>query len=141
MIDKDLCSLTYIKIDNAINVIQKYGKGAKCCKVDISDAFKQLPICKEQWHLFCIKWENLYYHYVHLPFGCRSSPRLFDMLSSSICWIAEHNYGIPVIFHLLDDFLTIDKPSDCAERTMALLSLIFNKLNLPLSQKDCLTCL
>lgn len=135
LIDKELCSLSYIKLDDAIKVIQDFGKGSKCCKVDISDAFKQLPISKEQWHLFCVKWNNLYYHYVRLPFGCRSSPRLFDTLSTSVCWIAQNNYNIPVIFHLLDDFLTIDKPSDCGERTMALLSLIFNKLNIPLSQK------
>ncbi|CAG2232749.1 unnamed protein product [Mytilus edulis] len=135
LIDKDLCSLTYIKIDDAINAIQRYGSKSLCCKVDISDAFKQLPIKKEQWHLFCVKWNGQYYHYVRLPFGCRSSPRLFDSLSTSVCWIAQNNYDIKVIFHLLDDFLTVDKPSDCGERTMALLSLIFNKLNIPLSSK------
>jgi hypothetical protein len=56
-------------------------------------------------------------------------------LSTSICWIAQSNYNISVIFHLLDDLLTIDKPDECGERTMALLSLIFNKLNIPLSPK------
>ena len=127
--------MTYIKIDDAINAIQRYGLKSLCCTVDISDAFKQLPIKKEQWHLFCVKWNGQYYHYVRLPFGCRSSPRLFDSLSTSVCWIAQNNYDIKVIFHLLDDFLTVDKPSDCGERTMALLSLIFNKLNIPLSCK------
>jgi hypothetical protein len=48
---------------------------------------------------------------------------------------AQNNYNISVIFHLLDDFLTINKPDECGERTMALLSLIFNKLNIPLSPK------
>lgn len=135
MIDKEDCSLTYIKLDDAIKVIQDYGKNSIFCKVDISDAFKQLPISPQQWHLFCFKWNNMYYNYVRLPFGCRSSPKLFDSLSSSICWIAQNNYNIEVIFHLLDDFLTIDRPTDCGERTMALLSLIFNKLNIPLSKK------
>ena len=103
--------------------------------MDISDAFEQLPILKVQWHLFCVKWNDKYYHFVRLPFGCRSSPRLFDSLPTSICWIAQSNYNISVIFHLLDDFLTINKPDECGERTMALLSLIFNKLNIPLSPK------
>ena len=135
LIDKDLWSLTYIKIDDAIKVIQEFGRGSLCCKVDILDAFKQLPILKVQWHLFCVKWNDKYYHFVRLPFGCRSSPHLFDSLPTSICWIAESNYNISVIFHLLDDFLTINKPDECGERTMALLSLIFNKLNIPLSPK------
>jgi len=46
-----------------------------------------------------------------------------------------NNYKIDTIFHLLDDFLTIDKPSACGERTMALLCMIFKKLNIPLSAK------
>ncbi|CAG2235998.1 unnamed protein product [Mytilus edulis] len=62
-------------------------------------------------------------------------PVCSTLLSTSVCWIAQNNYDIKVIFHLLDDFLTVDKPSDCGERTMALLSLIFNKLNIPLSSK------
>ncbi|VDI65046.1 Hypothetical predicted protein [Mytilus galloprovincialis] len=76
LIDKDLCSLSYIKVDDAINAIQDYGVNSICCKVDVCDAFKQL-----------------------------------------------------------DDFLTVDRPTDCGERTMALLSLIFNKLSIPLSKK------
>ena len=57
------------------------------------------------------------------------------MLSRSICWVSKSNYNISVIFHLLDDLLTIDRPTECDERTMALLSLIFNKLNIALSAK------
>lgn len=53
LIDKDLCSLSYIKLDDAIRVIQEFGPNSICCKVDISDAFKQLPISPKQWHLFC----------------------------------------------------------------------------------------
>ena len=86
----------------------------------------------QQWHLFWFKFNNEYYHFVRLPFGC---PHLFTMLSESISWIAKNNYNINVIFHLLDAFLTIDKPSDCGFRTMALSSLIFNKHNIPLSAK------
>ena len=131
LIDKDQCSLSYVRIDDAIQIIQSYGKGAIMCKADISDAFKQIPITPSQWHLFCVKWRGSYYVCVRLPFGSRSSPKLFDTLSLAICWIAKHNYGIGVILHLLDDFLTIDPPSACGERTMALLTLIFNRLKIP----------
>ncbi|CAG2236160.1 unnamed protein product [Mytilus edulis] len=44
LIDKDQCSLTYIETDDASNAIQRYGSKSLCYKVDISDAFKQLPI-------------------------------------------------------------------------------------------------
>jgi hypothetical protein len=49
-----------------------------------------------------------------------------------VCWIAEYNYGIEHIVHLLDDFLT-DAPSciHVPERNMALLSHICAVLKIP----------
>ena len=51
----------------------------------------------------------------------------------AVCWIVKHNYGIKFILHLLDDYLTIDSPSATAERTMALLTMIFNRLRVPIA--------
>ena len=135
LINKEDCSLHYVKIDDAIRSLQSLGKGAHMCKTDITDAFKLIPIHPSQWHLFGFKWNDKYYFYKRLSFGCRSSPVLFDNLSRAVCWIALYNYDIKNIFHLLDDFLTIDPPDAIAERTMALLCTIFKRLNIPLSAK------
>ena len=142
-IDKDSCSMTYVKIEDAIKSICQYGKGALMTKFDISDAFKNLPIKSSQWPYFCVKWNPQYYVFVRLTFGCRSSPRIFDTLSQAICWIACNIYGIQTIFHLLDDFLTIDGPDWCAgTRTMAIMSLLFARLRVPLATQKCIgpTC-
>lgn len=46
----------------------------------------------------------------------------------------SHNvFNIENILHLLDDFLTIDAPNQDGDRTMALLTLIFNRLNIPIA--------
>ena len=37
LIDKDSCSMTYVKIDDAIKSICQYGKGALMTKFDISE--------------------------------------------------------------------------------------------------------
>ena len=66
-------------------------------------------------------------------FGSRSSPKIFDTLSEAVCWILEHNYKLLNVLHLLDDFLAIDPPKADADRTMAVLTLVFNKLGIPLS--------
>lgn len=134
LIDKEECSLTYVRIDDAIKQIVKYGSGSLMCKTDISDAFKVIPISPSEYHLFCVKWLDKYYFYNRLAFGCRSSPKIFDQLSSAICWIAEHRYNINFILHLLDDFLTIDKPSAPADQTMEKLMFLFKKLNIPIAQ-------
>ncbi|CAG2232425.1 unnamed protein product [Mytilus edulis] len=144
LIDKDLCSMTYVKIDDAIRLITNYGKGTKLCKFDIQNEFKICPVLPNQWPLFCFKWESLYYFYVRLSFGCRSSPKIFDNISTAICFIAEHNYKVKHILHLLDDFLTVDPPEFDAERTMALMTMIFNRLNVPLAANKTmgpLTCI
>ena len=134
LIDKQDCSMSYVRIDDAIDVILKFGRNSWLCKFDISDAFKNCPIVPSQWPLFCIKWEKMYYFYVRLTFGCRSSPKIFDHLSQALCHIAENNYKVNSILHLLDDFLTIDPPDADGERTMAIMMMIFKKLNIPIAK-------
>ena len=133
LIDKDTCSMSYVKIDDAIDIILKYGRYSSLCKFDISNAFKICPILPSQWPLFCVKWNSQYYFYVRLTFGCRSSPVIFDTLSKAICYIAKHNYKVNNILHLLDDFLTIDPPHADGERSMALMMMIFKRLNIPIA--------
>lgn len=90
-------------------------------------------LSNSQWHLFGFRWQEEYYFYHRLAFGCRSSPIIFDQLSVAVCWMAQHNYGLQHIFHLLDDFLVIDLPDVVGERTMALLCTLFKRLCIPLS--------
>ena len=135
LIDKEQCTLSYVKIDDAIKQICEFGRGAILCKFDIQDAFKHCAIRKDQWHLFLVKWEGMYYVMSRLPFGCRSSPKIFDYLAQAVCWIATNNYNIKFILHLLDDFLTIDMPHFSGEYTFSSMLYIFNSLNIPLSEK------
>ena len=137
--------MTYVRVDDAIKAICVKGKGALMSKADISDAFKIMPIRSSQWPYICVKWDGMYYVFVRLVFGCRSSPHVFDTLSQAVCWIACNKYGVQTMFHMLDDFLTVDKPDICTgERTRAILSLIFNRLRIPLAPHKCIgptTCL
>ena len=133
LISKEEYSLSYVKLDDAIRGILDRGPGSWLCKTDIVDAFKQIPIHPSLWHLYGVKWDEEYFFFTRLVFGSRSSPKIFDQLSQAICWIAQHNYGIGFMLHLLDDFLTVDPPSAMAERTMALLTLVFNRLRVPIS--------
>lgn len=52
LIDKESNSLTYVTIDNAIELIKTAGVGALMCKVDISDAFKLVPLKPETRNTF-----------------------------------------------------------------------------------------
>ena len=75
LIDKEKYSLDYVKVDDAIDIIRRLGKGTLLTKVDVKDAFRILPILPSQWRYHCVKWEGKYYVFVRLVFGSRSSPK------------------------------------------------------------------
>ena len=135
LISKEEFSLTYTKIEEAVAIIQKLGRGSYLCKTDLCDAFKQIGVKEKYYPFQGFRWKGKFYFYTRLVFGCRSSPYIFDKLSRAIAWIAENNYGIKYIKFLLDDFLTIDPPDshENAYRTMALLTMILRKLGLEYS--------
>ena len=56
-------------------------------------------------------------------FGSRSSPKIFDSLSTSVCWIASNKLGVSNILHLLDD----------ADRTISILTMLFKQLKIQLA--------
>jgi hypothetical protein len=133
LINKNEFSLSYVKIDDAITIIKHLGPASWLCKTDMVDAFKQLPIHPSTWPLHGIKWLGKYYFYTRLVFGSRSSPKIFDKLSSAIAWIAKNEHGLEFTLHLLDDFLTIQPPEGNAALAMTKLLSIFQSLNLPYS--------
>ena len=135
LIDKSEFSLQYVSIDDAIRLIKHLGPHAWLIKTDIMDAFKNLPIAPELWPFHGIKWNNEYYFYNKLVFGSRFSPKIFDTLSTAVCWIAQNNYGIKHVLHLLDDFLVVEPFNSNAEKTKGTFLSIFQSLGIPLSLK------
>ena len=60
LINKEDCSLSYVTIDQAISKILTLGWGAQMCKVDITDAFKQVPVHPFSWYLIILTELILY---------------------------------------------------------------------------------
>ena len=131
-ISKEDYSLTYISVDKAIDMILSLGKGCYLTKVDIKDAFRILPIRQSQWHLLGIYWDGKYYYDTRLPMGSRSSPHIFDRVSSAVEWICQHNYLLQFLCHLLDDFLAAEDPSDKGNARSTLLY-VFDILGIPVA--------
>ncbi len=101
LIPLDEFSLRYHDIEQAVELVKIAGRGAWLAKLDITSALKVMTIHPDSWHLFGILWERKYYFAVRLTFGCKSSPKIFNMLSEAICWILSNNYAIPHLIHLL----------------------------------------
>ncbi|XP_073685379.1 uncharacterized protein [Garra rufa] len=127
-------SLHYHDVDQATTLIKKAGRGAWLAKVDITSAFKVMPIHPDFWHLFGIRWKNEFYFAVRLTFGCGSSPKIFNTLLEAICWILSNNYNLPYLIHLLDNFLIISPPDSVPAAHLLTTQKLFSELGVPLAQ-------
>ena len=115
-IAKDLCSLQYPTIDQAIGHIIKLGKGALLAKIDIKQAYRNIPVHPDDRHLLGMMWENEIYIDLVLPFGLRSAPKIFTSIADAAEWIMRKQ-GVTWCLHYIDDFLTAGRPEteECAK--------------------------
>jgi hypothetical protein len=133
LIDKEMFSLTYVKLDEAIKIIRQFGKNTVLIKTDIKDAFKLLPVHPSLWHLQGIQLQGDIFFFTKLVFGCRSSPKLFDIFATAVHWIIEHVANISPVLHLLDDYLCLSPPGSDGESIKAGFLGVFAALGIPLS--------
>ena len=130
-IPKDPYSLSYIRVDDAIRILQSLGRGAFMAKTDLKSAFRLIPIHPDDWNLLGIYWQSQYYVDMYLPFGLRSAPFLFNQLSDGLQWILKNNYGIQHVIHILDDFFIAERNKlDCLTSFSTLLR-VFMSLKAP----------
>ena len=113
-INPDDYSLQYISIDQAVNLVKQYGQDTLMSKIDLKDAFKHIVVRPEDWELLGTSWtrrnhngyeQTEYYIDTVLPFGCRSSPKLFNDYAEALQY-AMLNNGATCVEHYLDDYFT-----------------------------------
>ena len=100
-----LCSLTYMKVQDAVRQILKLGQGCFLAKIDIDSAFRNVSIHPHDRHLLGMIWNQQLYVDTVLPFGLRSAPKIFNAITAALHWIAIQR-GVSYLDHFLDDFLT-----------------------------------
>ena len=125
-------SLHYCTIDSAIDILNSLGPRSLMGKIDLKNAFRLIPVRREDWHLLGIHWQNKWYVDKCLPFGLRSSPALFNHLATAIEWILQQNYAVEHLIHYLDDFFTAGPPdSPVCSHNMATMNHLCTLLNTP----------
>ena len=138
-ISKEDHSLQYITIDNAIQGILCHGRGCFLAKTDVESAFRLIPLKPSDYELFGMFWDGNYYYDKVLPFGLRSAPFLFNMLSDAVEWILLNKCYISFVCHILDDFLIIEPASPSPPQSQACqvslssMLLTFRNLGIPVA--------
>jgi len=132
-IPKDLCSMSYVTINDAIDRILSTGPGSLLAKIDIKNAFRLIPVHPADRHFLAMQWDNWIFIDTCLPFGLRSAPKLFNLMADMLAWILQEQ-GVTFLIHYLDDFLTIGAPSspECQFNLNTIVT-VCNALGIPLA--------
>ena len=131
-IPKDLSSLQYASIDDAANIISELGQGTKLAKVDIAHVYRNIPVYPTDRLVLGMQWENNVFIDKVLPFGLRSTPKIFCAISDALEWIL-HTKGVLACLHYIDDFLTFGYPGSNQCDNLHILIQTCQELGLPLA--------
>ena len=132
-IDRHLCSLQFASVDSAARIVARLGRGAFLAKVDISHAYRNVPVHPVDRQLLGMVWDDHLYIDTALPFGLRSAPKIFCAVSDALEWVLVQR-GVSSCLHYVDDFLTVGAPqsSECL-RNLELITATCGQLGVPLA--------
>ena len=123
--------LTFPTIDDLTSELVKLGRGAHIYKIDVSRAFRHLPIDPFDYDLLGLEWDGFYIN-KNLAFGTRHGSQFFQRTSDAVRYIMRRR-GFDVIAYI-DDYLGFGVPS-IAEQSFNTLYNILTDLGLTISQK------
>ena len=78
--------LTLPTIDHVLRAVTKFGKNSFIAKIELSRAFKHIPIDPGDIHLLGLYWEG-YYLEKNLVFGYKRGSDFYQRLSDSVHFI------------------------------------------------------
>ena len=86
--------LTYPSVDNITQEVLRLGRGCKIFKVDISRAFRHVPIGPGDLDLLGLHWKD-YFIDRSLPFGFKHRSSIFQRISNAVRFImSQEGHGI-----------------------------------------------
>ena len=132
-ISSAICSLQYATVDDAVGIIRRLGRGTELVKIDLSNAYRMVPVHPEDQPRLGISWNGGLFVDRALPFGLRSAPKLFNAVADFLAW-ALFREGVSPLIHYLDDFLLFGPPgSGAAAVGRARTESLFGQCNVPIA--------
>ena len=86
-ISKEDSSLSYVSIDDITQSILERGPGALLARMDVKEAFRNIPIHPDDRPLLAMRWNNKIFVDKCLPFGLRLAPIIFTAVADALQWI------------------------------------------------------
>ena len=102
-------------------------------KMDLKDAYLQIPIHPDHQHLLTFQWEEKTYMFQCLPFGLSAAPRVFTKLLKPLVGFLRQ-IGCRLIIYL-DDMLMLHQDRGQLQQVTQLTCQLFESLGLIVNQK------
>lgn len=132
-IPKEVSSVQYATIQDAIGFIKQSSHQVFMAKVDIESAFRIIPISPLDRPLLGFQWKGKFFMDAVLPMGCSSSCAIFESFSTALEWVATTKLGITAMVHVVDDFLVMaNSEAKCLHDLQVFINLC-SELGVPLA--------
>ena len=77
----------YIKVDQIIPMVAKYGTRALMAKFDVEVAYCNIAMHPDDRFLLGMRWRDKYFVDLALPFGLQSASFILNSVSDVVKWI------------------------------------------------------
>ncbi len=105
-ISKELCSLSYMSVDQVAEKVLELGRGALVAKFDLKSAYRNVPVHPDDRWLLGMIWEDQLFVDAVLPFGLRSAPKIFNAVADALAYVIRKR-GVKWLDHYLDDYVIV----------------------------------
>ena len=121
-----------MSVDDAFTSMQP---NASLAKIDISKAYRAVPVHPDHWALLSYMWRGVYYTDTRLPFGLSNAPEIFCRLTAMIRLMMARR-GFHVIVYV-DDFLVIHAQQAACQAAYETLMALLIALGFTVNAKKC----
>lgn len=97
-------SMHYIKLDQIIHMVAKYGPGAMMAKFDVELAYRNVAILPEDRYHLGMKWQGQFYFHLAFRFGLCSAP--FNAVADMVEWIIINRYNMADLMNYQNNHMT-----------------------------------
>ena len=111
-------------------------QGDWMAKLDLKDAYLQVPIHPDHYQFLQFQWEGKTYQFKCLPFGLSAAPRVFTKLQKPVVGLLRQ-IGVRMIIYL-DDILLLHQSLDLLEILVSQVCQLFEALGLLINRKKSL---
>lgn len=133
-IEEHFRSVQYCSIQDVGDcLVEKFSQGAWMAKIDLADAYRIVPIHRQDWKFLGIKVEDQYYIDRMLPMGASSSCQLFQRISDGLKSIYQKLYSEVHVFNYLDDFLFVAESEEECNRSLEGFEDMCKQIGIPLA--------